>query len=230
MTLETGPASQLARSLESVFSSIYDPATTTTTSKPNDPTTTAKGTTTSETSSTKTIDWTQYEPSVTVTCQQFTECLGGANAYAQCDQSKDLIVDTDLYTTYVLEFLLTFFGHANTGTCSGVKGGNGGECYYDGKSKIKGTACMLGVQGYKIKCEIAGLSMKAYVIRIPSFFIQQLVANVGTSAYDAIRKKCGTKCGIAAFGDKGCQVAPMVVGDASCGTKSVGGIDMNSLT
>lgn len=90
-SLNTATAHLIAVSLDSYFSSLYNPPVTTTTADPS--------ITTSEASSTPSQDWSRYEPEVSTTCGGPELCLSGAAQYKQCDQSRDLIVDTDLYTT-----------------------------------------------------------------------------------------------------------------------------------
>ncbi|OGE48532.1 hypothetical protein PENARI_c028G03814 [Penicillium arizonense] len=69
------------------------------------------------------------------------------------------------------------------------------------------SGCQLAVEGYDIVCEITGKSLKA--------------------AYDTIRDKCGTKCGVAEFGND-CQVGMATWEDGSCGTTAKGGIDLTN--
>ncbi|KAJ5405141.1 glycoside hydrolase [Penicillium sp. CMV-2018d] len=138
---DTAEAHQIALSMQAIFSSMYSPHATTTTAD-STTTTSKESTTTSKSSPTPTLDWGKYEPKVTVTCGGPSLCLSGDRQYKQCDQSRDLVVDTDLYT-------------------KNIKGGNAGECYYDGKGSIKGTGCQLAVGSYSDKCEILGGSLKS---------------------------------------------------------------------
>ncbi|KAJ6071012.1 glycoside hydrolase [Penicillium canescens] len=179
--LDTAVASHIALSMELLFTSMYDPTSTTSTSIS---TTTTKDptTTTTEASPTKTQDWSKYEPKVTVKCGGTSQNIHGTEQYAQCDKSCKLIVDTDVY--------------------SSDDGDNAGEC--EKTSSL--TSCKIAVEGYDVSCSISGESMK--------------------SAYDAIRKSCGTEFGRAQWGD--CQVSMEGVYSTSCSTKSKGGKDMTN--